>query len=54
VLLHKIGDNLLVGFEGFDGGGLVVLHEAAVTYNIGTEDSGKFTLELVLCHDPPL
>ena len=42
-----------VKFENLDIFGLVLTHQAAVTGYIGTKDSGEFTLELVLCHDPP-
>jgi hypothetical protein len=52
-LLHEIGGNLLVGFEGLDGSGLVILHKAAVTGHVSTEDSGELSLEFVLCHGQP-
>jgi hypothetical protein len=46
----SFGDNLVVGFEGLDGGGLVVLHEATVTGNIGAEDGGKLAVAALLFH----
>jgi hypothetical protein len=48
-----VGYDGFVKFENLDIFGLVLTHQAAVTGYIGTKDSGKFTLELVLCHDPP-
>lgn len=40
----------LVGFESLDGGGLVVLHQAAATGDIGAEDGGKLAVEAFLFH----
>ena len=48
--IECIGDNLVVGFKGLDGGGLVVLHEATVTGNIGAEDGGKLAVAALLFH----
>jgi hypothetical protein len=50
VLLYEIGDDLLVGFESLDGGGLVVLHEAAVAGHVGAEDRGELAVEAFLFH----
>jgi hypothetical protein len=49
-LLHKIGDGLLVGFEGLEGGGLVVLRQSAVTGYIGAENSGKLAAKAFRFH----
>ena len=53
VLLDEIGDDLLVGFEGLDGGGLVVLHEAAVTGHVGAEDGGELAVKAFRFHWAP-
>jgi hypothetical protein len=45
--------SVFMRFESLDGGGFVVLHATAVTGHVGTEDSSQYTLEFVLCHDPP-
>ena len=41
---------LLIILQGPHGGGLILTHEAAVTYRIGTEDGGKFALETFCAH----
>ena len=40
----------LVGFESLDGGGLVVLHQAAVTGHVGAEDGGELAVKAFLFH----
>ena len=45
VLLDEIGEYLLVGFEGPDGGRLVVLHQAAVAGHVGAQDGGELAVE---------
>jgi len=50
VLHYEIGDDLLIGFKSLDGGGLVILHQAAVTGDIGTEDGGEFAMEAFWFH----
>jgi hypothetical protein len=50
MLLHEIGDDRLVGFESPDGGGLVVLHQATATGDIGAEDGGKLAVKAFLSH----
>ncbi|MBN1832281.1 MAG: hypothetical protein JW896_09235 [Deltaproteobacteria bacterium] len=40
----------LIGLQGFDGGCLVLAHEAAVTDNIGTEYRSEFSLEGICGH----
>jgi hypothetical protein len=44
VFLDDLGDNLAVGGDGANGGFLIVAHEAAVTFNIGTEDCREIEL----------
>jgi hypothetical protein len=54
-LLHKIGDSLLVGFKGLDGGSLVVLHQSTVTDHVGAENAGALTVIVFRFHaDTPL
>jgi len=44
------GYYLSVGGYGADGGLLIFTHEATVTFDIGTENCGEFTLEVFCCH----
>jgi hypothetical protein len=50
VLLHEVGDYLLVGFEGPDGACFVVLHESAVTGDVGAEDGSELAVKAFLLH----
>jgi hypothetical protein len=51
--LHKIGDDMFIGFESLDGGGLVVLHQATVTSHVGAEDGGELAVKAFLFHATP-
>jgi hypothetical protein len=44
VLLDEVGEYLLVGFEGPDGGGLIVLHQATVAGDICAQDGGELAV----------
>ncbi|UCF03471.1 MAG: hypothetical protein JSV14_07495 [Deltaproteobacteria bacterium] len=44
------GHHLSMGGYGADGGLFILAHEAAVTFGIGTEDCGEFTLEVLRGH----
>jgi hypothetical protein len=50
VLLDNFGNNLPVSGDGADCGFLVLTHEAAVALDIGTEDCGELTFEVLGGH----
>jgi hypothetical protein len=50
VLFNEIGDDLLVCFEGLDGGGFIVLHQTAVTGHVGAENGGELAVKAFLLH----
>jgi len=50
VLFNQIGDDLFVCFVSIDGGGLVVLHEATVTGDVGAEYYGEFAVKASRVH----
>jgi len=43
----KIGHGIPVGRQGADGAHLILAHQAAVAFNIRTEDGGKFTFDIL-------
>jgi hypothetical protein len=45
--------SLFMSFEGRDCNRFVILHQVAVSGHIGVENGGRFTLDFVLCDDPP-
>jgi hypothetical protein len=50
VLLDEIREGLLVRFEGLDGSRLIVLHETAVTGDIGAENGGELAVKAFRFH----
>jgi hypothetical protein len=48
-----VGYDGFAKFENLDIFGLVFAHQATIACHIGAEDSGEFTLELLLCHKLP-
>jgi hypothetical protein len=49
-MLDQLCHGFFVGSQGLNSGELIVAHEAAVTHNIGTEDSGQLALYIVCGH----
>jgi hypothetical protein len=54
VLLNEANDQLSVGSYSADGLNLILTHEAAVTFHIGTEDSAELTFDALCGHESPL
>jgi hypothetical protein len=50
MFLDDFGNNLPVSGDGTNSGFLVFAHEAAVTFNIGTENCGELSLEVLDGH----
>jgi hypothetical protein len=50
VFLDDFGDNLPVSGNGTDGVLVVFTHEATISFDIGTEDGGKLTFEVLAGH----
>lgn len=50
MLLDQIEEGLLAGFEGLDGGRLVVLHQTAVPGNVGAENGGELAVKALRFH----
>ncbi len=53
VFLDNLGNYFPVHFNGADGGLIIFAHEAAVTFNICTENCGELTLEVFCSHENP-
>ena len=51
MLLDKIAHGLTVISQGSDGGSLIIVHESAIAFYIGTEDRGEFTPKNLFCHN---
>ena len=50
MMLYVGGHCLFVYSQGMDGTGLIIAHEAAVAFDIGTEDGGEFTFQTFFWH----
>jgi hypothetical protein len=50
VLLDQIRDDPFVSLQGPHGCGLILTHEAAVSYYVGAEDGSKFAFETFCGH----
>jgi hypothetical protein len=51
MLLNECGHQLPIGRQGPDRRILILAHEAAVPFNIRTEDGGEFTFKFLLVHE---
>jgi hypothetical protein len=50
MLFDEIEEGLFIGLESCDHGRFVVLHQAAVTGDVGAEDGGELAVKALLLH----